>query len=110
MPLRSILALVLLLIAIAPARPATKSAASAAPALLYTVAKSYDPLAWLKGADRFSSGASIYINEGSGRRQVARRGTTVSAVLAALPALPQITGCIRSGRASTWVPRSIICR
>ena len=66
---RSILASVLLLIAIAPARPAAESAVSAdVPALLYTVAKSYDPLAWLKGTDRFGAGAAIYIREGSGQR------------------------------------------
>lgn len=65
MQLRSILAIALLLIAIAPAKPASESAASAnVPPLLYTVAKSYDPLAWLKGADRFSTEAAIYISEG----------------------------------------------
>jgi len=64
--LRSILALVFLLIAIAPAKPATESAASSTDSpLLYTVAKNYDPLAWLRGADRFSADASIYISEGS---------------------------------------------
>lgn len=69
MPLRSILALVLLLIAIPSAKPVTESAPSATvPPLLYTVAKSYDPLAWLKGADRFSTDAAIYISEGSRQR------------------------------------------
>jgi len=62
---RSILALVFVLIASAPAKPATEPAASATLSpLIYTVAKSYDPLAWLKGADRFSADASIYISEG----------------------------------------------
>ncbi|MGC2446470.1 MAG: hypothetical protein WA477_02420, partial [Candidatus Sulfotelmatobacter sp.] len=66
MQLRSILAIVFLLIAIAPAKPATESAAGASLLpLLYTVANRYDPLAWLKGADRFGAGASIYIAERS---------------------------------------------
>ena len=66
MQLRSILAVVFLLIAIAPAKPATESGVRGTLSpLLYTIAKSYDPLAWLKGADRFSTGASIYISEGS---------------------------------------------
>jgi hypothetical protein len=59
---------VLLLIAIAPARPATEFAASATSPLLYTVAKRCDPLAWLKAADRFSADAAIYISEGSRQR------------------------------------------
>lgn len=69
MPPLPILAVVFLLIAIPPAKPATGSAPSATvPPLLYTVAKTYDPLAWLKGADRFSADAAIYARAGSGRR------------------------------------------
>jgi hypothetical protein len=31
------------------------------PAFLFTVAKRYEPLAWERGADRFSSGANIFL-------------------------------------------------
>ncbi len=36
--------------------------------LLYTVAHEYDPLAWMRGADRFPGGATIYIKDANGRR------------------------------------------
>ncbi|MBZ5615061.1 MAG: hypothetical protein LAO23_13710 [Acidobacteriia bacterium] len=38
------------------------------PTFLFTVAKHYEPLAWLRGADRFSSGANIFLQDNSGRR------------------------------------------
>ncbi len=65
---RSILVFALLLVTIATARPATETAATADLPLLYTVAKSYDPLAWLPGADRFSPEAAIYIRDGNSQR------------------------------------------
>jgi hypothetical protein len=34
---------------------------------LYTIAKDYDPLAWSHGAERFPSGAAIYLNDGKGQ-------------------------------------------
>jgi hypothetical protein len=37
------------------------------PALLFTVAKRYEPLAWVRGADRFSSDAIIFVQDASGR-------------------------------------------
>ena len=37
------------------------------PALLFTVAKRYEPLAWMRGADRFNSGANIFLQDASGR-------------------------------------------
>ena len=40
---------------------------SHSPALLFTVAKRYEPLAWIRGADRFSSGAIIFLQDASGR-------------------------------------------
>lgn len=65
----SILALSLLLISVAPAIPTTSSAESQpALRLLYTAAKTYDPLAWLKGNDRFSSDATIFVSEGRAQR------------------------------------------
>ena len=36
-------------------------------AFLFTVAKRYEPLAWIRGADRFSSGANIFLQDASGR-------------------------------------------
>jgi len=64
---QSILALALLLTPVAPASPATSPSESPKiPSLLYTVAKTYEPLAWLKGADRFSADAAIYIRDENG--------------------------------------------
>lgn len=37
------------------------------PAFLFTVAKRYEPLAWARGADRFSSGANIFLQDANGR-------------------------------------------
>jgi len=64
---RSLLALALLLIASGPATPAAQTEAAATP-FLYTVTKVFDPLAWLRGADRFPSGARIFINEKGEKR------------------------------------------
>jgi len=47
------------------------SAAANSPSFLYTVAQSYEPLAWMHGADRFSSGATIFLRDGKGRRPLA---------------------------------------
>lgn len=66
---RFILSCCLLLLATAPAKPAIDAARSSAlPTFLYTVAKSYQPLAWLRGEDRFSSGAAIYMRDENGAR------------------------------------------
>ena len=66
---RPILVIVLLLIVIAPAKPASESAAiTTIPPLLYTASQNYDPLAWLKGSDRFSGDAAIYTSEGGRQR------------------------------------------
>jgi hypothetical protein len=37
------------------------------PSFLYTAAKQYEPLAWLRGADRFGSGAAIFVREANGK-------------------------------------------
>jgi hypothetical protein len=37
------------------------SATLESPALLFTLAKNYEPLAWLRGGERFSSGATIFL-------------------------------------------------
>lgn len=44
------------------------SAGTESPAFLYTVAESYEPLAWMHGADRFRSGATIFLRDTKGRR------------------------------------------
>src|SRR5262249_53846412 len=62
---RFIAAFCLLLTPTMPARPASGSAPSPTPPLLFTVTKSYEPLAWLHGADRFGAGAAIYTKRGS---------------------------------------------
>ena len=41
---------------------------SAEPAFVFTVAKRYEPLAWMKGGERFSAGANIFIRGAHGRR------------------------------------------
>ena len=66
---RSILPFALLLIPIAPAILTTSAAQSARlPRFLYTAARTYEPIAWLKGNDRFSSGASIFLSDGDAQR------------------------------------------
>ena len=65
--LRFLLASVLLLIAYGPATPATEDAANVGP-FVYTVAKVFEPMAWFRGADRFPSGAEIFVSGKSGRR------------------------------------------
>lgn len=66
---RSILTCLLLLAAIASERPAEEVASQLdSPPILYTVAKSYEPLAWMRGADRFSSDAAIFLRDEKGTR------------------------------------------
>ncbi|HYM77067.1 MAG TPA: hypothetical protein VE377_13930, partial [Candidatus Dormibacteraeota bacterium] len=65
---RYIPACALLLITIGPLRSATESAGSSdIPPYLYTVAKSYAPLAWLQGEDRFRADAAIVLSNQNGR-------------------------------------------
>jgi hypothetical protein len=68
--LRSIVAFGLLLTPTMPARPATGAATETTPPFLYTVTKRYEPLAWLRGEDRFAADAAIYIKEGSRHRSL----------------------------------------
>ena len=63
----SFLAIALLLIASGRPTPAAQNAADVGP-FLYTVAKVFDPLAWLHGADRFPGDAQIYLGNESGKR------------------------------------------
>jgi hypothetical protein len=41
---------------------------SSSPALLYTVAREYGEMAWIRGGERFPAGASIFISEKNNRR------------------------------------------
>ncbi len=38
------------------------------PSLLYTAAQRYEPLAWMRGGERFPAGASILLKDGNGAR------------------------------------------
>jgi len=49
-----------------PAENALRSQPSS-PVFLYTVAKSYEPLAWSEGGERFPSGAAIFIRDARGQ-------------------------------------------
>lgn len=63
----SFLAFALLLIGSSSATPAAETEINVAP-FLYTVAKVFEPLAWLRGADRFPSGAQIFLRNEGGKR------------------------------------------
>ena len=65
--LRSFLAFTLVVLLSGPATPATQTPATVEPPL-YTVAKTFAPMAWLQGADRFPSGAVIFVSTESGQR------------------------------------------
>lgn len=43
------------------------------PAFLFTVAKRYELLAWVRGADRFNSSANIFLQDANGRRPLLPR-------------------------------------
>lgn len=65
MPLRCIVAGVLLLLTAGTMKSSVEGAATSA-SFVYTVAKIYEPLAWMHSADRFPSGATIFVHEPSG--------------------------------------------
>jgi hydrazine synthase alpha subunit-like protein len=64
--LRCFLAFILLLVASGPTTPAAETTATVTP-FLYTVAKVFEPMAWLHGAERFPSGAQIFVSNETGR-------------------------------------------
>ena len=68
MLLRSILACALLAIVLPSAKPTPSATPPDLPPILYTVASSYEPLAWMHGADRFRSGATIVVRDGTRER------------------------------------------
>lgn len=68
----SIPAFLLLLFAIVFTRTGVEASPGAGPpSFLYTVARHYEPLAWMHGADRFSPDAAIFVRDGSGRHALA---------------------------------------
>ena len=65
---RSILACVLLATALPSPKPAPSAAVGDLPQLLYTAASSYEPLAWMRGGDRFRADATIIVHDGDRQR------------------------------------------
>ena len=65
---RSILACALLAIASGSAKPSPRAGAGDLPPILYTAAVSYEPLAWMHGADRFGPGATIIVRDENHQR------------------------------------------
>ncbi|MGD1023093.1 MAG: hypothetical protein ABR880_09955 [Candidatus Sulfotelmatobacter sp.] len=57
--------LIIITIGFAPTRSVLSSSQDS-PAFVFTIAKQYDPLAWVRGADRFSSDAAIFLQDASG--------------------------------------------
>jgi len=67
--LRCLTALYLLLVATGPADLQSQpAAANPDPSLLYTVAKVYEPLAWMRGEERFPKGAALFIKDAKSER------------------------------------------
>lgn len=72
MAARSMVACLLLLVAVGFTRTALEASPNAdPPSFLYTVAHHYEPLAWMQGADRFGSGATIFVRDAQGTRPLA---------------------------------------
>ena len=73
MLLRCLTALYLLLVATGPADLQSQpAAANPDPSFIYTVAKVYEPLAWMRGEERFPKGAALFIKNGKGERPLLR--------------------------------------
>ena len=69
--IRSILVALLLLVAFAFKKTTVAaSPAPDAPSFLYTVTAHYEPLAWMHGDDRFSSAATIFLRDASGKHRL----------------------------------------
>ncbi len=67
MRIRYVASGILLLAAFALLGHVSASSKPTATPLLYTVAKKYDPLAWLHGQERFPLGAQVFVHTGSER-------------------------------------------
>lgn len=73
MLLRRLTALYLLLVATGPADLQSQpAAANPDPSFIYTVAQVYEPLAWMRGEERFSKGAALFIKNGKSERPLLR--------------------------------------
>ncbi|HEX6822825.1 MAG TPA: hypothetical protein VF123_12270 [Candidatus Sulfotelmatobacter sp.] len=69
MLLRAITALCLFLLATGPAHLQSEPASTNPdPSFIYTVAKVYEPLAWMRGEERFPKGAALFIKDAKGER------------------------------------------
>ncbi|MFZ3262720.1 MAG: hypothetical protein WA172_01850 [Terriglobales bacterium] len=69
---RTILACLLCLFAVGFMRGAPEvSANTDSPSFLFTVAKNYEPLAWMQGADRFPAGATLFLHDGGSQHPLA---------------------------------------
>ncbi len=64
----SILAFALLCSARLGAQAGASASGARSFPLLYTVAREYDPTAWIRGAERFPRGAQLFIQDAKGRR------------------------------------------
>jgi hypothetical protein len=62
----SIVACLFLVAAITFTRVGVEAAADADLAFLYTVARQYEPLAWMHGGERFPSGVTIFLHDSNG--------------------------------------------
>lgn len=68
MPRRAILACLFPLLTLGLSRSEVDASAHGnSPIFLYTAAKSYQPLAWMQGTERFSSGAQIFVHDENGQ-------------------------------------------
>ena len=73
MLLRCLTAFSLLVFATGPAHLQSQpAAANADPSFIYTVAKAYEPLAWMRGEERFRNGAALFIKDARGERPLLR--------------------------------------
>lgn len=69
MLVRSIIICCLMLFATAPSRLVSAAAAAhELPSFVFTAAKLYEPLAWIRGEERFPSGAALFIKGAKGER------------------------------------------
>ena len=67
MPRRAILACLFALLTLGWSRSRVDASPhDDSPRFLYTAAKNYEPLAWMRGAERFSPGATIFVHDESG--------------------------------------------
>ncbi len=57
---------IIIAVGFAPTR-SVFSSSQYSPEFLFTVAKQYEPLAWIRGADRFSSDAAIFLQDANGK-------------------------------------------